>query len=74
MYITLNCLDQPKELPKSWCDARKVWKLKSRLKRLYQKGVSTKSMMAWFEISDHIAETIDKLAELGVSVEDNFND
>lgn len=69
MHITWTYLDDPKELPHHWCRARKVWKLKSRFKRLCNRSQGLTGN-AWYEVSDHIFETLNKLARLGVSVDE----
>jgi hypothetical protein len=69
MYITWTYLDDPKELPIDWCRARKVWKLKSRFKRLCNRSKGLTGT-AWYEVDSHIGETLYKLAKLGVSPEE----
>lgn len=72
MHITWNYLDNPKELPADWSRARKVWKLKSRFKRLCNRADKVRGTCinhAWLEVSEHIGNTLDDLQILGVDTE-----
>lgn len=69
MHVTWTHLDDPKELPVDWCTARKIWKLKSRFKRLCNRSQHLTGS-AWYEVNDHIFQTLTSLSRLGAKTED----
>lgn len=69
MWISWTNLGDAKDFPYHWTKARKIWKLKQRLKRLCARAKGKRGG-EWYEINDQIFFVLNSLVRLGVSVEE----